>query len=263
MALISASTLQGVASKMNILHAIILREVRVRYASRRLGYAWAVLEPLIHIGVYVVLFTVMGRMSPIDQPITIFFGSSILPWMLFTGTIGRVAYSPEANKALLVYPHIFPIDFMIGRMVLEFATCITVTAILMVIAHVVYGYYPEDPFKMLLSGVVILFLAGGVGMINAIMMTYTETYDNFFKPVLRLIYFTSGIFFVVGNMPSMAQEALAWNPMLHLIDWFRVGAIPNYRSDFYQPLPVTITALAIFVLGMMLERIRRKELRTP
>lgn len=248
---------------MNILHAIILREVRVRYADRKLGYMWAVLEPLIHISVFVVLFAIMGRQSPIDQPITVFFGSSILPWFLFTGIISRVSKAPDANKALLVYPHIYPVDFMIGRAILEVATSIAVLAMLMLVAHLVYGYYFDDPLTMLAAWMVIAVLATGVGMINAIVLSYSETYDNFFKPVLRLFYFTSGIFFVIGSMPTVAQHALAWNPMLHLIDWFREGALPNYRTDFYQPMPVVMLSMALLLLGLMLERLRRKELRTP
>lgn len=57
----SATWMRAVEGKMNVYRAIILREVRVRYASRRLGYLWAVLEPVIHICVYIAIFAAFGR----------------------------------------------------------------------------------------------------------------------------------------------------------------------------------------------------------
>lgn len=248
---------------MNVYRAIILREVRVRYASRRLGYLWAVLEPVIHICVYIAIFAAFGRLSPVDQPLAVFFATSILPWILFTSTVHRVSRAVDANKALLSYPHISPVDFMLMRMVLESSTLLTVTFLMALAAHVAFGYTIADPLPMLAAWATISILGCGIGMINAIITSFLETYDNFYKPFQQFMYFTSGIFFVVADLPIQAQAMLSWNPMLHLIDWFRIGALPGYHSDFHQPLPLVAVSFAFLLSGLMLERLRRRELRTP
>lgn len=261
--MMQASWMNAIKGKLNVYRAIILREVRVRYASRRLGYLWAVLEPLIHIAVYIALFTALERASPVDQPLAVFFATSILPWILFTGTIHRVSRAVEANRALLSYPHIAPVDFMLMRAVLESATLLTVTVMMGLAAHAIYGFNIADPLPMLGAWFTISILGCGIGMINAIITSFFETYDNFFKPFMQFVYFTSGIFFVVSDLPSAAQAMLLWNPMLHLIDWFRSGALIGYHGEFHQPLPLIGTALAFFLSGIMVERLRRRELRTP
>jgi capsular polysaccharide transport system permease protein len=116
-------------SKSDVLHAIILREVRVRYAGRRLGYLWALFEPLMHIGAFMMIFYAMGRTVPVSESLPVFIGTGILPWLLFTNTASRAAQAINANRALLLYPHIYPVDFMLGRALLETATwfCILLT----------------------------------------------------------------------------------------------------------------------------------------
>src|SRR5690606_4438216 len=89
--------------KKRVLSAVIKREMRVRFAGRRLGYLWAIFEPLIHISVYVLLFTLIQRSSPVNESMVVFFGTGILPWLLFTRTVALTSAAATANRALLVY----------------------------------------------------------------------------------------------------------------------------------------------------------------
>lgn len=247
--------------KYHVLRAIMLREVRVRFAARRLGYLWALFEPLVHIAVFMVIFHVVGRTSPVDENIEVFFGTGIVPWLLFKDTVSRVAQTVNANKALLVYPHVYPVDFMFGRILLEAATGFTVAFVLLTAAWFFYGFVPQDPLGMMMALAVIALLGGGLGMVNCALLSVFPSYENFYKPVQRLLYFLSGIFFIISDLPLAAQQALAWNPMLHGIDWFRSATLPGYHSTFYQPWPLLGLALALFLTGMMAERLQRKETR--
>lgn len=265
-ATLSAPTGSGgfFSGKKRILSAVIKREMRVRFAGRRLGYLWAIFEPMIHISVYVLLFTLIQRSSPINESMVVFFGTGILPWLLFTRTVSRTSAAASSNRALLVYPHIYPIDFMLGRIFIEAVTSFIVIAILLGAAFLFEGFVPQNPLMGLCALLTLSLMGGGLGMINATIISLFSAYDTFFRPLQRLLYFTSGIFFVVSDFPSGVQDKLSWQPILNCVEWLRTAFLPSYDNSHFYSIPyVTLLALALFITGMMLERLRRRTHRIP
>lgn len=58
---VEASRLQ-----LRVLAALVRRETRAHFGERRLGYLWAVIEPALHLLVYMVLFTyILRRQNPV------------------------------------------------------------------------------------------------------------------------------------------------------------------------------------------------------
>ena len=79
----------------------------------------------------------------------------------------------------------------------------------------------------------------------------------------RVLYFISGIFYVPAMMPEWARDALAWNPLLHAIDWFRAGFFDNYQPHWLDRSYLVTLAILSLLGGLGLERgLRRPYLRT-
>jgi len=51
-------------SQGRIVHALIIRETRTRFGDSRLGYGWALLEPILHIALLSAVFSLLMRGSP-------------------------------------------------------------------------------------------------------------------------------------------------------------------------------------------------------
>lgn len=256
-------TSRPATGKIDILKAIVLREMRVRFAGRQLGYLWAVFEPLAHIAVFTLLFHFLDRQSPVEEPRAIFFASGILPWLLFARLVARVSQAASSNLALLVYPHIYPVDFMLSRIIIESATFLLSSLILALFAWMTTDFVIEDPLQALLAWTAMTVMGGGVGVLLALAQTYVASTMNVYTMVQRLLYFASGIFFLVSDLPATAQEILFWNPVLHGIEWFRSATLPSYDSTFAQPDLFSLLGLSLLAIGLMGERFRRRELRTP
>lgn len=257
---LSAADVRG---KWHVLKAIVLREMRVRFAGRQLGYLWAVFEPLAHVCILAAVFYVAERVAPVEEGMAIFFGTGIIPWLLFARTVGQVSAAPAANKALLLYPHLYPVDFMLCRMVIESATCMTALILLGLMAFIFTGFIPEDPMGMLTVWFFLTLFSCGFGMTNAVILSAWPSYANVFKAVQRLLFFTSGIFFTAEQLPLQVREFLTWQPLLHMSDMFRSAALPSYDSSFYSLPYIGVVSLGFFLLGLLIERQRRKEMRTP
>lgn len=251
-----------IPGKGAMLHAVILRETRVRFGHKKLGYLWALLEPALHILTLSLIFTLLQRASPVEEGMTAFFATGVIPWLLFTNTAGRVMNAASANQALLIYPHVYPLDFMAGRMILESVTYLLMTGgLLLLLALIGQPLAVKEPLSFLLAWGCITLLGGGVGMVNAAIVTYIASYDHLYTTLQRALYFLSGVFFLMNDLPPELREALAWNPLLHAIDWLRATVLMSYESEAASPGYVALLAVGLLLAGMLAERAARREMR--
>jgi len=77
------------------------RDVRVRYRQTVLGVGWAVLQPLLTILVFTLVFGRLAKVPSDGAPYPAFAFSALLPWTLFSTALTRAAASLISNSALL------------------------------------------------------------------------------------------------------------------------------------------------------------------
>jgi tetratricopeptide (TPR) repeat protein len=84
------------ATQRRVLRALILRETRTRFAEYRLGYAWALLEPILHICLLSAMFAVLmhGR-PPIGRHFFMFYYTGLIRYSGANGT-SRWAFTAAA-----------------------------------------------------------------------------------------------------------------------------------------------------------------------
>ena len=73
----------------------------------------------------------------------------------------------------------------------------------------------------------------------------------------------TGIFYVPGMMPDWARDVLAWNPLLHAIDWFRAGFFTTYQPHWLDRGYLVLAAILAVLAGLALERGLRRRLSEP
>ena len=54
----------GLSGQLEVLNALILREMKTRFGSHQLGYLWALIDPTLWIATFVGMFYLPGRSSP-------------------------------------------------------------------------------------------------------------------------------------------------------------------------------------------------------
>ncbi|HEX3861266.1 MAG TPA: hypothetical protein VHY35_06190 [Stellaceae bacterium] len=70
-------------------------------------------------------------------------------------------------------------------------------------------------------------------------------------------------FYIPGMMPDWVRDALAWNPMLHAIDWFRAGFFASYQPHWLDRSYLASVAVLALVGGFAVERGLRRRLSMP
>lgn len=257
MKLVSTSDL--LALQARVLVSLVLRETRATFGTSVFGYLWAIITPTASVAILVFIFNIVGRQPPFGSSLALFFATGILTLFFFRDLSGKLIGAFDANKALLTYPIIKDVDTLLARAILVAATY---TLILLIFygALITWGLakLPHRPEHVILAFLATWLVGAGFGMLSAVIASLWDTWSQIQKILTRPLFFISGIFYVPSQLPPQAREILQWNPVLHLVEWFRHGFYPNYNSmilDMWYPVGV---GAAMLLLGLAGERLFRR-----
>jgi ABC-type polysaccharide/polyol phosphate export permease/Flp pilus assembly protein TadD len=248
-----------------VILALIIRETRTRFGDSKLGYGWALLEPILHILLLSLVFAVMMRgRPPIGDQFFIFYYTGIIPYHLFVHTSSSMTYAISSNGSLLQLPLVGTFDVLMARGLLELITDTLVATVLLAgFGAIGLGGLPQDLGGVAAALLVVWLFGCGCGFLNAVLNALTKSWDKIWAQLTRLLYFCSGIFYVPGMMPDWIRDILAWNPILHAVDWFRSSFFQEYEPHWLdQPYMVTV-AVATLLTGLGLERGLQRRLHEP
>ena len=257
MEFIQALTVQG-----RVISALTLRETRSRYGNSKLGFFWALFEPFTHVVVFIGIFSVLGRAAPTGDSIGLFILTGIVPWLLYSNIVSKIMVGQDVNKALLGYPQVMPMDITISRVILEAVTLVLVMLFFLALAVYLGDSIRIDSFLQMMSSMGLLILLGtGVGLINAAIIPLYPSYSNIYYALSRPLYFISGVFFTADFLSPEAYAMVQYNPLLHLVEWFRSGFFASFDSNLYEPSYAIWFCFAVFIVGLVAERLSRKRAR--
>jgi capsular polysaccharide transport system permease protein len=253
---------EALVTQIRVIGALVLRETKTRFGDSKLGYAWAIFEPLVHVAVLSLFYYALNRVSPVGKSVELFFATGYFAFMFYDKTATRVTGAITANKALLHLPVVKNMDVILARAFLELLTGITVFALILVAFHMVgvEGALPINPLQLVGAALVMWCLGLGVGCINALLNMKFSAWDKLFRLVTRPLYLLSGILFMVERIPPPISTYLLYNPTLHGVEWMRAAFFEGYGVYSLDRGYLITWAVGMLVLGLAVERIMRRRI---
>ncbi len=253
--------LAGLYTQMLVVQALALRETRTRFGNNRLGYVWALLEPMIWIGTFWWMFHLARREAPTGMDMVSFMATGVIPYDIFSKSVDRCAASVDGNKGLLFYPQVHPIDIVIARGALEFATYGVVFIVIMGLHALVTGHFGIADPLMLLQGLVLASLLGTTaGLVFCALSVESKLVDRIRGPLMRPLFWISGLFFTLNSLPHAARSVLQWNPVVHCVELVRSGFFDSYSGRYTSPTYVVYWIVGFAFVGLTLERAVRHKI---
>ena len=245
----------AVARRVRVLGALVLREMSTRYGKSNLGYVWAVAEPVAYVAIFSVLFGYLSRHPPIGQSFAVFFATGIMIYFFYRGVADATAMAYSHNRSLFTYPHVTLLDSILARGFLEFATRALVA--LIVLTGVIWfaDFDAIYDIRPLLAAPLICAATGlGVGMINCVLFNLSASYQRAFMVIMRPQMLLSGVIFIPERLPASGREIILWNPLVHMVAYFRTGFYPVYNA-YTESIEYTWAwALVTLFIGLILIR---------
>lgn len=256
------SLARGAFVQYQVIRALVLRETRTRFGEHQLGYLWAVLEPLMWILTFWAAYE-LAETAPVHGMDTLsFLSTGILTYELFANNVSRIGEAINGNRPLLFYPQVQPIDLVWARAALETATLVTVFAVVMGGAAMVRGELPaiDDILTTMLGLLLASLLGTALGLLLCMLGVISNVVERLRTPLMRPLFWVSGLYFTLEDAPVASREALSYNPVLHVVEMVRDGWFPSYKSPSADASYVVAYILGFGALGLLLERIVRRRI---
>jgi homopolymeric O-antigen transport system permease protein len=232
-----------------LLYFLIWREVKIRYKQAALGVAWAVLQPVLTMVIFSVVFGRFAGMPSDGLPYPVFAYCALLPWQLFTFALTESTNSVVANQRLITkvyFPRIMMPIAAVGVGLLDFA--ISFVVLLGLIGF--YGAFFDIGIGAALWTVPLWTLlavmtALGVGFwLSALNVKYRDI--RYTVPFLaQLWFFATPVVYPTSIVPADWRFLFALNPMVGVVDGFRWALLGTARA----PEPTVLISIgAVLVL---------------
>jgi lipopolysaccharide transport system permease protein len=198
-----------------------MRDVKLRYKQTGLGIAWAVLQPVLTMLIFSIIFGRLANLPSDGVPYPLFVLAALLPWTLFAEGLTRSTTSMVTNANIMTkvyFPRlIMPLSGIMSP-VIDFAVCLVILFILMIY----YNFVPTInivflPLFLLLA----LATSLGVGLwLSALNVRYRDF--QYTVPFLIQIWlFASPVVYASSLIPEPLRVWYGLNPMAGVIDGFR------------------------------------------
>ena len=245
---------QVAAARLRVLDALMLREARTFFTHSRLGYAWALFEPLMHVFALTVAMLFLGgsHTPPIGESMPVFYMTGVLPYLFFCHLTEKGLDLVHSQQIVLSLPQVTLADAVGASLLLRAATDLMVLVLsLLIFAAIGMGGMPHDVMGMGLAYGVLFLLSAGVAGINLGLSTISSVPGRLWPVVLRACYFLSGIFYHPDMMPTEFREWVLWNPLVHVIEWVRQSYYPLYVSPYLDMTYLLRCTLVALLLGTL------------
>ncbi len=220
------------------------------------------LMPLGHLLAVVLIYRVLGRMAPQGTDQTVYYGLSILPFVIYIYMARQIIVSVIANRPLLYFTRVKIFDILIARSVLEIANAIFVfIIIILVLSFYSNGFSPRDWTGIVFAVAATIYLAFCMGVVNALMSHVVPIWPLLFNLTAPILWAASGIIFFPANIPDPYNRWLALNPLLQCVEWLRFSYYEDY-PDTVLNIPYLLGySTALLALGLVAEKLSRRVFR--
>lgn len=206
-----------------LLWALTLRDLKVRYKQTVLGVAWAVIQPVTAMIIFSTIFGQLAGLPSDGYPYPVFVFAGLLGWTFFANAIGTIGGSVVGSAHLVTkvyFPRLIIPLTSLGSGVVDFAVSAGVLLLLMFYYRVPWGV-KLAALPLLVVGLVVTALGVGA-LLSALTVAYRDF--RYVIPFLTQMWlFATPVVYPASLVPDRWRWALYLNPMAGWIDGFRAA----------------------------------------
>jgi lipopolysaccharide transport system permease protein len=232
-----------------LLATLVQRDIQVLYKQAFLGAAWAILQPVLAVIIFTVVFGVLMKVqTPDGIPYPIFAFAAVLPWNYFAEGLRRGA-NGLVNEGDIVrkvfFPRmLIPLSGAIAPL-LDFAIGLGVLLILMLAYGLVPSWHIVAVIPLaLVAGMLALAVSLWLGPINVRYRDVKHTVPF----LIQIWMYASPVVYPLGIVPEQWRWLYALNPMVGVIEGFRWAVIGQGVPDL-TAMGVGLVLIVVLLVG--------------
>ena len=225
-----------------LIRNLVVRDLKVRYKRSILGIFWALLEPLLLMILFSVVFSVLLRFRIENYPVFLLCG--ILPWSFFSTSLSNSAGCIASNATLIkkIYfsREILPLTAVISRLV-NFLISLCLLFIFLIAFQIHLTYYLV--YLPLILAVQLIFVLG-LSLFFSSLNTFYHDVGFILQFIIFGWFYLTPIFYPITMIPERYLSIYMLNPMATIVH--------SYRNILFYGLPPDFSYLSIaFVISIL------------
>jgi lipopolysaccharide transport system permease protein len=231
-----------------LFYILAWRDIVVRYKQSVMGVLWAVLQPLLTMAIFVVIFGKVANLPSEGVPYPVYVFAALLPWMFFATSFGNVGNSLVSNSSLISKIY-FPRLIIPAASIIVCVVDFLVTFVILIILMLIYGYYPSwhiltIPLFLLLA----FFAAFGLGLFIASLNVRYRDFKFVIPFIVQFGLFASPVAYGATLIPEQYLLLYYLNPIVAVIDGFRWAVTGG--STALNMSEISIAIVVVFVVNV-------------
>lgn len=223
---------------------LVRRELRGRYKASVLGFMWTLINPLLQLAVYTLLFSVIMNSSIPQYYLHLFV--ALVPWIFFSSSVVGgttcIVSSKEMVKKIYFPREVLPIAHVLSAFVNMLLSFIIIFIILIVSGR---GLSLRALVYLPIVMFVELILALGMAMLSSGITVYIRDLEPILGIVTMAWMYATPVVYPLSQVPESIRGLYFLNPM--------TSVITAYRDIlYYKQVPALETLIHAFVFGTVI-----------
>lgn len=230
------------------------KDLTDRYAGSALGIFWTILQPLLLISLYTLVFTFIFKVrigSDAPTGYAFYAVAGLLPWLAIADGLSK-SVGAVTNKAALVKQTIFPTDILPASTALTSFLPLIFGFFIYLIAGLLIGHIHLTWLILLLPAVMLIhfMLITGIGYFLAIGGVYFRDLIELISFLLTIGLFVTPILYLETSIPQVFIWPMRLNIFAHLIYMYRDVVYYGKILHPWSFVACFALGLILFVLGL-------------
>ncbi len=229
---------------------LVWRDIKVLYAQTILGFSWAILNPLIQIVIFTVIFGKVAKLSTEGIPYILFSSVAIIPWTYMSNAMTNSSQSLVSGQGMLgkiYFPRLlYPITPVLSKLV-DFG----ISIIILLCLFIYYRITPTWNFLLFPFFVILMVcIPSAVGMwLSSLAIRFRDVkYAMTF--VIRMLMYSAPIVYSASAIPEKYRIIYSLNPIVGVIEGLRASLLGTPMLWQYI-VPGIMTTVILLITGAL------------
>ena len=245
------NTLKELYAYREMIFSLIRRDLKGRYKGSALGFLWTFINPLMQLGVYTLVFSVIMRNGIKDYYLFLFV--ALIPWIFFStflsGGSSCIWAQQDMVKKIYFPREVLPIAFVTSQFVNMALSFLVVFAVLIVSGK---GMNIVAMLFLPVIMVVEYLLALSMAMLSSAVTVYLRDVEYILGIITMAWQFLTPVMYSVDQVPEQLMWVFNLNPMTPIIVAYRdilyYGRVPQLGTLIHA----TVFGLIVLVIGVLI-----------
>ncbi len=232
----------------DLLFFLVWRNIKILYAQTILGFAWAIMNPVLQIVIFTLVFGKVAKVSTEGFPYILFSTVAIIPWTYISQSLTQASQSLVMGQQMLdkvYFPRVlFPLTPVFAKLLDFVISLIIVLGVLL--------YYQVRPTWNLLALplflIMMVCIPMGLGFwLSALAIRYRDV-KFAMEFIIRMLMYSAPVVYSASSMKPMNRLIYSINPIVGVIEGIRASLLGT-AIPWQYVYPGIITTIILLLGG--------------